>query len=247
MPLHDFKSQRLFVDMPLSAGNSLTLSKEQSHYLINVLRMQAGDRLYVFNGKVGEWLACIESAHKKATILDIIEQNRPQPKPADLTYIFAPLKQARLDYMVQKAVEMGVSRLAPVLTQHTQVHKLNLDRLRANVIEAAEQCGVLHVPEVNEPVKLPVLLETWDASRQILFCDEAAESINPLHTLQSMQEGPKAVLIGPEGGFSEQERDMLLGLDYVTPIGLGPRILRADTAAVAALTIVQSIMGDWKN
>lgn len=241
----NFKLQRLFVEARLGPDASIELSKDQSNYLLNVLRLNESAELLVFNGRDGEWLARLEQPSKKKAALLTREQTRPQPPDPDLVYLFAPLKQARLDYMVQKAVEMGAGALQPVLTQHTQVHKLNLDRLRANAVEAAEQCGILSIPVIDAPLKIERLLENWDADRQILFCDEGAETDNPLPLLASLKRGSKAVLIGPEGGFSDDERRMLTALPFVTPIPLGPRILRADTAAVAALALVQATVGDW--
>jgi 16S rRNA (uracil1498-N3)-methyltransferase len=170
---------------------------------------------------------------------------RPQPAPCDLVYCFAPLKQARLDYLVQKAVEMGAGVLQPVLTQHTQVTKTGPDRLNANVIEAAEQCGILAVPKVREAVRLERLLSGWDRERRLIFCDEDAATNNPVAALRAIGEKRLALLVGPEGGFSEDERRMLRALDFVTAIPLGPRILRADTAAVPALADIQATIGDW--
>ena len=172
-------------------------------------------------------------------------QREQTPLP-DLHYLFAPLKHARLDYMVQKAVEMGAGRLSPVLTEFTQVGRVNLDRMRANVIEAAEQCGVLALPEIDPPKKLAAALADWDAERRLIFCDEAAPTANPADALKDLPRGPAALLIGPEGGFSERERADLLARPYVTALSLGPRILRADTAAVAAMALVQSFIGDWR-
>lgn len=241
----NFRLQRLFVEARLGPNVTIDLEKDHSNYLLNVLRLAEGAELLVFNGGDGEWLARLEQPSKKKATLLTREQTRPQPPSPDLVYLFAPLKQARLDYMVQKAVEMGAGVLQPVLTQHTQVHKLNIDRLRANGIEAAEQCGILSIARVEEPLKIDRLLESWDHGRQILFCDEGADGDNPLPILSKLKQGPKAVLIGPEGGFSEDERHMLSALPFVQPIPLGPRILRADTAAVAALALVQATIGDW--
>jgi 16S rRNA (uracil1498-N3)-methyltransferase len=210
--------------------------------------MGAGDAILLFNGRDGEWQAEVGDVGRKACTLRLVAQTRPQTPPADLHYLFAPLKMSRLDYMVQKAVEMGAGLIRPVLTQHTQVHRINLDRMQANVVEAAEQCGILAVPEVTEPVDLSRLIEGWAAAepgRRLIFCDEGEESNNPLPVLQALERGPLAVLIGPEGGFSEPERKMLRAERFVTPIPLGPRVLRADTAAVAALAVVQAVIGDW--
>lgn len=248
MARYDFRLQRLFVPTPLALGAEITLEREQANYLLNVLRLGDGDRVLVFDGANGEFLAAVRPAGKRDCRLEIVEKTRDQTPTPTLDWLFAPLKHARLDYMVQKAVEMGVARVRPVVTRHTQVTRVNLERMRANVIEAAEQCGVIAVPEVLEPVDLDRLLDRWlldEAGRRLLYCDEHEETTNPLGLLRDLGPGPLAVLIGPEGGFSEEERKRLRGLPFVTPIPLGPRILRADTAAVAALTLVQAVLGDW--
>lgn len=248
MPRSEFRIQRLHVTADLSSESRLEPTREQANYLLNVLRMSDGDAVLVFNGRHGEWRARVTVAGRKACVLDLVAQTRPQTPAADLHYLFAPLKMSRLDYMVQKAVEMGAGSLRPVLTQHTQVNRVNLDRMQANVIEAAEQCGILAVPDVREPIELERLISCWSASepgRRIIFCDEGEETNNPLDALHGLTRRPLAVLIGPEGGFSEPERAMLRREDFVTPIPLGPRVLRADTAAVAALAVVQMVAGDW--
>ena len=244
MPKYDFQSPRLYVTGALKAGANVALEKQQGHYLRNVLRLKPGDGVLAFNGKDGEWQAALADGKRTALVLQ--EQTRPQTEPHDLHYLFAPLKHERLDYMVQKAVEMGVSRLQPVLTRHTQVKRINLERMRANAIEAAEQCGILAIPECEAPGKLAEVLAEWDAARRLIFCDESADIANPSQALAKLTSGPTALLIGPEGGFSEEERADLLKRPYVTPLSLGPRILRADTAAVAALALVQSFIGDWR-
>jgi 16S rRNA (uracil1498-N3)-methyltransferase len=246
MPSYDFRSPRLFVEAPLMVGAVVTLQSAQAHYLTTVLRLKTGAPVLVFNGRDGEWRATIE-AQRRGASLQIGDNVRAQTITADLDYLFAPLKAARLDYMMQKAVEMGVARLQPVLTRHTQAARVNTGRMRANAIEAAEQCGVLTVPAVGEPVTLNALLAARDPARWIVFCDEDADVTNPIAALQAMpQHAPLAVLIGPEGGFADDERVALLKSANVLRICLGPRILRADTAAVAALTIVQSVIGDWQ-
>ena len=200
----------------------------------------------MFNGRDGEWQAQIEG-RKRPDGLTIVAQTRPQDRLPDIAYVFAPLKHARLDYMVQKAVEMGTSRLQPVLTRHTQVSRVNVERMRANVIEAAEQCSILSLAEVAEPVALDRFLEKRETSRLLVFCDEAADIANPIQALQqglSTTEGID-VLIGPEGGFAEEERALLLRQPRTLRLSLGPRILRADTAGVAALALVQAALGDW--
>jgi 16S rRNA (uracil1498-N3)-methyltransferase len=245
MPDYDFRSPRLFVEAPLRQGAEVPLNAAQSHYLGTVLRLKSGGRVLVFNGRDGEWEGSLVAA-KRASLVRVTGRTRGQSAAADLHYLFAPLKAARLDYMVQKAVEMGVSRLCPVLTRHSQVARVNSERMRANAIEAAEQCGVLSVPEVNEPIALARLLPEWDATRRLVFCDESAETSDPIAALSGLPRSPLAVLIGPEGGFAEEERESLLKLPNVVRLALGPRILRADTAAVAALTLVQAVLGDWR-
>jgi 16S rRNA (uracil1498-N3)-methyltransferase len=243
---YDFRSTRLFVDHALALDAALGLGRPQANYLLNVLRMKEGDVLLVFNGRDGEWRARIAEATRKSCRLEVIEQTRPQPPPYDLHYLFAPLKQARLDYMIQKAVEMGASRITPVLTRHTQVARINAQRMRANAVEAAEQCGILSLPAIDEAVALTKALEAWPPDRQLVFCDELASPGGPLPALARLSGRPLAVLIGPEGGFSREERDDLLSRPFVTGLSLGPRILRADTAAVAALALVQAALGDWR-
>src|SRR5690606_694098 len=212
----------------------------------NVLRLTEGAEILIFNGWDGEWKAQLTFASKKKRHLVAIEQTRQQPVACDLHYLFAPLKTGRLDYLWQKAVEMGAGLLRPVMTQHVQGKITNLDRLQANAIEAAEQCGILAVPQVAAPQRLKDLLETWPRERRIIFCDEGDENQNPLPILSKIREAKLALLIGPEGGFSQEERDLLHSLDFVRPIPLGPRILRADTAAVAALAVIQASIGDWR-
>jgi 16S rRNA (uracil1498-N3)-methyltransferase len=246
MPQLDFRAPRLFVDAALAAGASVVLERSQSNYLGNVLRLDAGGTILVFNGRDGEWQASIRG-RKRPDSLDIVALTRPQDRLPDLVYVFAPLKHARLDYMVQKAVEMGASSLQPVLTRYTQVSRVNGERMRANVVEAAEQCGILSIATVAKPVPLDRYLSQRQPQRLLVFCDEAADTTNPL---QALQAGPMAapgldILIGPEGGFAEEERALLLRQPQILRLSLGPRVLRADTAAVAALALVQSVLGDW--
>ena len=241
----NYTLKRLFVPDDLTAGSAFDLSPEQSHYLANVMRMSEGGELLVFNGRDGEWLARVAAKGKKTIRLSAIEKTRPQHPLPDLIYCFAPLKVGRLDYLVQKAVEMGAGVLQPVITQHTQLARIGTERLWANVIEAAEQCGILAIPQVREPEKFSQLLAGWDKERRLVFCDESAETNNPLPALQLIRETKCALMVGPEGGFSEQERRQLYALPFVTAIPLGPRILRADTAAVAALAVIQATVGDW--
>lgn len=246
MERYDFRTQRLFVDTPLAIGAELSADRGQANYLLNVLRLRDGAKVLLFNGRDGEWLAMVRPEGRKACRLEVVEQTREQPEPGPLTYCFAPLKSGRLDYMVQKAVEMGVSVLQPVITQYTQVTRINIDRMRANAIEAAEQCGILSVPECLSPLKLPELLDGWPDARLLVFADECAASENPVRSLSAVQpDSQKALLIGPEGGFSDEEREMLHARSFVHPIALGPRVLRADTAAVAALAAIQAACGDW--
>jgi 16S rRNA (uracil1498-N3)-methyltransferase len=245
MPDFDFRAPRLYVDAALAPGEQIALAREQSNYLGNVLRLSQGDTILVFNGRDGEWQATI-SGRKRPDQLAIVAQTRAQDRLPDLAYVFAPLKHARLDYMVQKAVEMGASRLQPVLTRFTQVSRVNVERMRANVIEAAEQCGILSLAAVDEPAPLERFLAQRSAERLLVFCDEAAELSDPLEALKG-ETGTRGVdvLIGPEGGFSDDERALLARKARTLRISLGPRILRADTAGVAALALVQAALGDW--
>jgi 16S rRNA (uracil1498-N3)-methyltransferase len=240
------KLARLFVASPLALRQRVSLDPAHAHYIINVMRCKPGDELLVFNGSDGEWRAVVAESKRKSASLDLIEQTRAQSQGPDLHYLFAPLKRARLDYMVQKATELGVSCLRPVLTRHTMTERINEDRLRANAIEAAEQCGILRVPEVMAPEKLPRLLDAWDPSRLLIFADEQAPLASPLRALAGREPAPLAVLVGPEGGFDKDERALLLKQSFVLPISLGPRVMRADTAAVAALSLVNAVLGDWR-
>ena len=245
MPPHDFRKARLFVDASLESGATVMLARDQSNYLGNVLRLKAGDTILVFNGRDGEWLASI-TGRKRLEAIEIATRTRPQDRLAELAYVFAPLKHARLDYMVQKAVEMGVSSLQPVLTRFTQVSRVNSERMRANVIEAAEQCGILGIADVAEPIAFDRFLSGREPQRLLVFCDEAADVADPQQTLQGAQATDGIdVLIGPEGGFADEERAVLLRQPKILRLSLGPRILRADTAGVAALALVQAALGDW--
>lgn len=240
------RSPRLYVEAPLVQGGAVTLSAKQSHYLRNVLRLAPGAVVRLFNGRDGEWRAVAEELGKKTGCLRCEQQSRPQDTLPDLHFLFAPLKQARLDYLVQKATEAGAGVLRPVRTRFTMVARLKRERLQANVVEAAEQCNLLCVPQVEELADLTAVLDGWDPSRRLVYCDEAAPVTSALATLRRVERGPLAVLIGPEGGFAPEERDRLRAADYVVPISLGPRVMRADTAAVAALTLVQATLGDWQ-
>lgn len=246
MAVHDFNAQRLYCDIPLSDGADIACTTDHANYLVNVLRLNVGDSILVFNGVDGEWRAEITAAKKRLCNLNVSEQVRAQEDGPDVEYLFAPLKRARLDYMVQKATELGVACLRPVFTQHTVADRVNIARMRSNVIEAAEQCGILRLPIVNEPEKLSAVLENWDSSRRLIFADESAELSSPLEALAPVNGEPCALIIGPEGGFSSQERQLLLDRDFTVRISLGPRIMRADTAAVSALALINAVAGDWR-
>jgi 16S rRNA (uracil1498-N3)-methyltransferase len=245
MAAYDFRAPRLFVGAPLGPGAEVPLSPEQVNYLKNVLRLQAGDPVRVFNGRDGEWRARLAAGGRRELVLLVDTMTRPQPAAGDLVLAFAPLKHARLDYLVQKAVEMGATRLMPMITRHTQVARVNVDRMRANAIEAAEQCGILGVPTVEEPLPFAQVVAGLSPERVVVFCDEEAEG-DPLMALMGAPSGPMAVLIGPEGGFAEEERRAILVRERMVRLSLGPRVLRADTAAVAALALVQAARGDWR-
>ena len=235
---------RLHLEAPLSAGGEIILSRDQGHYLTGVLRLSSGDAVRAFNGRDGEWLAYLATVSKKTVSLRCERRVAEAKLPPDIDYIFAPLKHARLDYVVQKATELGARRLRPVMTSRTVAERVNLDRMRANVVEAAEQCNLVHVPEVLEPEKLEKILATWEKGRSLVYCDETMVDHNPLVGLKALRT-PTAVLIGPEGGFTDEEKALLKSRAFVIPISLGPRIMRADTAAIAALTLVQALAGDW--
>ncbi len=264
MARYDFRTPRLYVEPDLKDGASVPLAAAQAHYLFNVLRLKPEDAVLAFNGRHGEWQARLAGSAKRNPALVVGEQSREQTAPNDLHYLFAPLKHERLDYMVQKAVELGVSRLQPVMTRRTQASRVNVERMRANAIEAAEQCGVLAVPEIGDPLPLERALASRKTERLLVFCDEDAETGDAVAALAEhrVEAAPSAlvpigagegqpmmlaVLVGPEGGFSDDERAALLKDVNVLRLSLGPRILRADTAAVAALTLVQAVLGDWRS
>lgn len=246
-PRVDFKSQRLFVDHPLQEGAEHPLSEAHAHYLLTVLRMETGATLLVFNGKDGEWRVEVTRQSKRAGSLTVLAQTRSQTPLNDLTLLFAPIKKERMDWMVQKAVEMGAGAIRPVITEHTQNQKIRTEKLEANIIEAAEQCGVLAVPSMQTVCKIDALVRSWDADRPLFWCDESAFVFSPSRLLADYRDKPKAILIGPEGGFSDRERGLLLAQPFAHAISLGPRILRADTAVVAALTVIQLVAGDWSS
>lgn len=235
---------RLYLEQSLAAQSVVTLPEEAAHYLRNVLRLQPGDAVRLFNGRDGEWLGYVTEASKKRVDVRCERAEAAVTLPPDVDYLFAPLKHARLDYMVQKATELGARRLVPVITQRTIVERVKLDRMRANAVEAAEQCNLVFVPEVMEPKPLAKVLDAWEPGRTLVFCDESGAGRNPLEALRQVKT-PAAVLVGPEGGFTPEEQQLLARQAYVAPISLGPRIMRADTAAIAALTLLQALAGDW--
>ena len=233
---------RLFVDHPLADGQSVPLSRDQAHYLFGVMRLTAGDSVLLFNGQDGEWAADVVDAGKRGGTLAVTAQTRPLQLPPDLWLLFAPIKKARTDFIVEKAAEMGAARILPVQTEFTNSERIRQDRLQAHAVEAAEQCGGTYVPEVSALQRLDRVLADWPQDRQILFCDEELAGQGPQIT---GERGPWAILIGPEGGFSQAERARLNALPQSHPVSLGPRVLRADTAAVAAMTLWQQALGDW--
>lgn len=235
---------RLYIDHPMAAGQPVPLEAAQAHYLSGVMRLRSGEVISVFNGRDGEWSARIIQASKRGGSLDIVEQTAPQRNPPDLWLLFAPIKKARTDFIVEKAAEMGAEHIQPVQTDFTNSERIRQDRLQAHATEAAEQCGGTFVPSVGDLAPLSRILSDWDATRSILWADEALAG--PIQTLTDLPHGPWAILIGPEGGFSDAERARLSGLPFVSRISLGPRILRADTAAVAAMTLWQVVLGDWQ-
>jgi len=249
MASYDFSAPRLYIESPPGTGYepglTIELDKSQQNYLCNVLRLSQGKSVLVFNGRDGEWLAHLVPAGRKLMALTLDERIRDQTCPGELHYLFAPLKHARLDYIVQKAVEMGASAIRPVLTRRTQAGRVNIDRMQANAIEAAEQCGILTLPAIVEAAPLSQVLAAWDPDRTLIFCDEDAPLGDALERLQNLKKPAVAVLIGPEGGFDEAERAQLLAMPGVIRLSLGPRILRADTAGVAALALIQAAAGDW--
>ncbi|MDG1431900.1 MAG: 16S rRNA (uracil(1498)-N(3))-methyltransferase [Paracoccaceae bacterium] len=234
---------RLYVDHPLGRGQTVPLDRDQAHYLFGVMRQKAGGKIALFNGRDGEWTSEITHAGKRAGELTCLVQSKPLQLPPDLWLIFAPIKKARTDFIVEKAAEMGASRILPVGTEYTNSERVRQDRLQAHAVEAAEQCGGTYVPEVVDFQKLSKLLDAWPADRKLMFCDEAL--VGAGETLSSAGSGPWAILIGPEGGFSLAERKRLNDFPFTHAVSLGPRVLRADTAAVAAMTVWQQTLGDW--
>lgn len=249
MPRHHKTLSRLYVEADLKVGEELKLDKAQTNYLLNVMRKKEGDKFVLFNGRDGAFLSEIADAHRKGATIDLVELAAEQSPASDLWYFFAPLKSARLDYMVQKATEMGVGHMQPILTQHTQTNRIKIDKMRAHAIEAAEQCEILNVPQVHEESTLDKLLDAWESDhkdRILIFADEEAPIEGAAKSLKEIEGKPIGLIIGPEGGFSEGERELLRGKPFCLPISLGPRILRADTAVVAALAIIQSNIGDLR-
>jgi len=245
---------RLFVEPDLQAGLGVVPTRDQIHYLLNVMRLKEGAKVRVFNGRHGEWSAHLHAVTKRSCLIALDQQTREQDVLPDIWLLFAPVKRARIDFIVQKAVEMGAGRIMPVMTERTNVSRVKGDRLAANAMEAAEQCGLLAVPEVTEPQSLSRILDNWHEEapeRKIIFCDEAAQPGGAMAALMKIKDNPEtvgslAVLIGPEGGFAPAERERLLARPDTLPISLGPRIMRADTAAIAALAAVQMVLGDWQ-
>ena len=232
---------RLFIDQPLDEGIALVLDGPQANYLANVMRLKAGDPVRLFDDRTGEWLATVADAAKRTITLAVQGRLGAREIVPDLWLLFAPIKKGRIDWLIEKATELGVARLQPVITQRTIVDRLNLDRLRAHMIEAAEQCDRTALPLLDEPVKLAALLRTWDADRALIFADETGGA--PL--AQVAKPGPAAILVGPEGGFTDEERAAIGRVAVACPVGLGPRILRADTAAAAAIAVWMAAAGDW--
>ncbi|MET7245236.1 16S rRNA (uracil(1498)-N(3))-methyltransferase [Methylobacterium sp. EM32] len=258
MAAYDFNAPRLFLDIPMHEGARHTLDRAQANYLLSVLRRDAGEPVLVFNGRDGEWRAEIAPTGRKAADLVLRAQTRPQNPAGDLHYLFAPLKAARLDYVAQKAVEMGASLILPVVTRRTQGDRIKLDKLRANAIEAAEQCGILNLPEIRDAAPLAEAIAGLAPERLLVFCDEDAPVADPVAALRQaatraatpgdLGNGtvPLAVVIGPEGGFTPEERTLIGDRPNTVRLSLGPRILRADTAAVAVLALVQAVLGDGR-
>ena len=235
---------RLYVDAPLGRAQSVPVNREQANYLFNVMRLSTGDRVGLFNGRDGEWLAEVASHNKRGGVLTCLAKTGPQCQPPDLWLLFAPIKKTRTDFIVEKAAEMGAARILPVQTRHTNAERIRQDRLQAHAIEAAEQCGGTYVPEVAGLQQLCRLLDDWPMDRQIMFCDESL--VGAKAGLMAASAGKWAILIGPEGGFADEETARLRAMECVVSVSLGPRILRADTAAVAALTLWQATLGDWR-
>ena len=239
----DMNKIRLFVDHTLGEAQSVPLNKDQAHYIFSVMRKSISETILIFDGNNGEWEASIEEISKKSGVLFCIKQTKPQIMPPDLWLFFSPLKKVRTDFIVEKATELGVAKIIPVQTEHTNADRVKLSRLSAHAIEAAEQCGGTYIPKIEELQKINEVLENFPPDRRLLFCDEKlqASEVN----LENLKKGKWAILVGPEGGFSEIERNYLKRLKFTLSISLGPRILRADTAAVTAISLWQNYLGDW--
>ncbi|HUO01873.1 MAG TPA: 16S rRNA (uracil(1498)-N(3))-methyltransferase [Rhizomicrobium sp.] len=237
---------RLFVTANLEPGGTVILGEGQGHYLLHVMRAKVGDRVLLFNGRDGEWQGEVSATSKRGATVALRAQTEAQAGVPDIWLVFAPVKKTPSDYLVQKATELGAAKLQPVFTRRTIVTRINRERLLANAAEAAEQSARLTVPEIGEAVGLEKLLDAWPRERRIFFCDEGGDARPLAEAACDSGEGPAAVLTGPEGGFDSAERENLRGRAFVTPVTLGPRILRADTAALAALAIWQSVRGDWR-
>jgi 16S rRNA (uracil1498-N3)-methyltransferase len=236
---------RLHVEHPLGEGQTVALTRDQANYLVAVMRLGPGDAVALFNGRDGEWRARIAEGSKRGGTLLVEKMTAPQQDPPDLWLLFAPIKKARTDFIVEKAAEMGAARILPVQTEHTNSERIRRDRLQAHAVEAAEQCGGTYVPPVADLAPLASVLDTWPGDRHLIFADEAL--VGAREALARAPDASKwAILTGPEGGFSEAERARLRGFPFVTPVSLGPRILRADTAAVAAMALWQAERGDWR-
>ncbi|WP_341760581.1 16S rRNA (uracil(1498)-N(3))-methyltransferase [Candidatus Endowatersipora endosymbiont of Watersipora subatra] len=248
MPRLNLKKPRLFVEDDLHRDKNIELNRNQTHYLLNVLRRKVSDDIFVFNGRDGEWSAYIESEqYNQRILLRLLQQIRSQLVLSDLTLFFAPLKEARLQYLIQKSVEMGTGILQPILTEYTKVRKINRNKIQRYAIEAAEQCGLLTIPMVDNLIKLTDALSGRRFESTLIFCDETLNNKNPIPLLKHVISGPIDLLIGPEGGFSKVERELIRSQHHTIAISLGPRILRADTASVAALAIIQATIGDWSD
>ncbi|MEM7060934.1 MAG: 16S rRNA (uracil(1498)-N(3))-methyltransferase [Pseudomonadota bacterium] len=236
---------RLYVTDALAPMQQVVVGRDASHYLLGVMRQSIGDRVELFNGRDGAWIAELTGTSKRAAELTCQNLVQAQTEPPDLWLLFAPIKKARTDFIAEKVCEMGCRRVLPVFTQHTNSERVRVDRLQAHAVEAAEQCGLVSVPEIAEPASLETVLSTWPEDRKLMFCDESGAGAEASSALAAAGPGPWAILIGPEGGFSEDEANRLRALEASVPVSLGPRILRADTAAVAALAVWQSVLGDW--
>lgn len=234
---------RLYVEAALGEGETVELPKEQSHYLGTVLRKGEGDAVRIFNGEAGEWRAEVSAISKRAAKLAIKEQLREAMACPHITLCFAPIRKHRINFIIEKATELGVRTLQPVITARTQFPKFNVKKARLQAIEAAEQTERLDIPQIAMPQKLSDMIESWD-NRMLIFADEAGDAFPALNALGTLK-GPAAILIGPEGGFTPQEREQLRSQSFVKPVSLGPRILRADTAALSLLTLWQAVQGDW--